>query len=151
MPNSCSVGHNNFSKYFVSEKNFFSMPLKLKGFLWPWPWRIGLSTQMQYLDYTWQSNTFESRWVHLLKHLMLVTVFCLQTKENKLSFSVFCLQRANGSLLLVTFSVYKYIYIYMYCNILKRQHIYINRYRYINLYIYSGGQSYSYKVTPLRN
>jgi hypothetical protein len=39
------------------------------------------------------------RWARLLEQQTLITVYSSPTKENKLAFSVFCLQKTNGSVL----------------------------------------------------
>jgi hypothetical protein len=71
----------------------------------------------------------------------LTSVFHFASAENKQKFAASVSICTNKRKLL--FSVSSVFCIYTY--ILKWQHIY----RFID--IYSGGQSYSYKVTPLRN
>jgi hypothetical protein len=44
--------------------------------------------------------TFKHRWVRLLRKQTLITIYRLPTKENQLPFSVFRLQKTNGSLML---------------------------------------------------
>ncbi len=67
---------------------------------------------------------FRHRSIRLLRQQSSITVYCLPTKENNLSFSIFRLQQTNQSCCfpLVSFSIYVFICIY---------------YIYIQIYIYT--------------